>query len=112
MEVAAYQTLQLPAPYLHHTRTGLCRVKTCGRSNLTAVAVWLESRTTLQTSLVVSCPCKDMFVAPKPTPSLFNQVVLSLLPVQIECRLCLTVHNNEGNYLAHTQVRYSLALTC
>lgn len=22
---------------------------------------------------------------------------------QIECRLCLTVHNNEGNYLAHTQ---------
>jgi hypothetical protein len=24
---------------------------------------------------------------------------------QIECRLCLTLHNNEGNYLAHTQVR-------
>lgn len=23
---------------------------------------------------------------------------------QIECRLCLTLHNNEGNYLAHTQV--------
>jgi len=22
---------------------------------------------------------------------------------QIECKLCLTVHNNEGNYLAHTQ---------
>eukprot|EP00803_Ostreobium_quekettii_P002226 evm.model.scf_2128.1 EVM.evm.TU.scf_2128.1 scf_2128:11884-14886(-) len=22
---------------------------------------------------------------------------------QIECRLCLTLHNNEGNYLAHTQ---------
>ena len=20
-----------------------------------------------------------------------------------ECRLCLTIHNNEGNYLAHTQ---------
>lgn len=27
--------------------------------------------------------------------------------MQIECRLCLTVHNNEGNYLAHTQVRQS-----
>ncbi len=24
--------------------------------------------------------------------------------VQYECRLCLTLHNNEGNYLAHTQV--------
>lgn len=24
---------------------------------------------------------------------------------QIECRLCLTLHPNEGNYLAHTQVR-------
>ncbi len=24
---------------------------------------------------------------------------------QIECRLCLTIHPNEGNYLAHTQVR-------
>lgn len=24
---------------------------------------------------------------------------------QYECRLCLTLHNNEGNYLAHTQVR-------
>ena len=23
---------------------------------------------------------------------------------QIECRLCLTIHPNEGNYLAHTQV--------
>lgn len=23
---------------------------------------------------------------------------------QYECRLCLTLHNNEGNYLAHTQV--------
>ena len=23
---------------------------------------------------------------------------------QIECRLCLTLHSNEGNYLAHTQV--------
>ncbi len=23
---------------------------------------------------------------------------------QIECRLCLTLHPNEGNYLAHTQV--------
>ena len=22
---------------------------------------------------------------------------------QIECRLCLTIHPNEGNYLAHTQ---------
>jgi splicing factor 3A subunit 2 len=22
---------------------------------------------------------------------------------QIECRLCLTLHPNEGNYLAHTQ---------
>lgn len=22
---------------------------------------------------------------------------------QYECRLCLTLHNNEGNYLAHTQ---------
>ena len=26
---------------------------------------------------------------------------------QYECRLCLTLHNNEGNYLAHTQVRPS-----
>lgn len=24
---------------------------------------------------------------------------------QYECRLCLTLHTNEGNYLAHTQVR-------
>ena len=24
---------------------------------------------------------------------------------QYECRLCLTLHNNEGNYLAHTQVQ-------
>ena len=24
---------------------------------------------------------------------------------QIECRLCLTIHPNEGNYLAHTQAR-------
>jgi splicing factor 3A subunit 2 len=24
---------------------------------------------------------------------------------QYECRLCLTVHPNEGNYLAHTQGR-------
>lgn len=24
---------------------------------------------------------------------------------QIECRLCLTLHPNEGNYLAHTQVK-------
>ena len=23
---------------------------------------------------------------------------------QYECRLCLTLHTNEGNYLAHTQV--------
>lgn len=22
---------------------------------------------------------------------------------QIECKLCLTIHPNEGNYLAHTQ---------
>ena len=26
---------------------------------------------------------------------------------QYECRLCLTLHNNEGNYLAHTQVHRS-----
>ena len=26
---------------------------------------------------------------------------------QYECRLCLTLHNNEGNYLAHTQVRWT-----
>lgn len=26
---------------------------------------------------------------------------------QYECRLCLTLHNNEGNYLAHTQARRS-----
>lgn len=25
---------------------------------------------------------------------------------QYECRLCLTLHTNEGNYLAHTQVRW------
>ncbi len=29
---------------------------------------------------------------------------------QYECRLCLTLHNNEGNYLAHTQV--SLQILC
>ena len=29
---------------------------------------------------------------------------------QIECRLCLTLHSNEGNYLAHTQVRYPAAM--
>ncbi len=28
---------------------------------------------------------------------------------QYECRLCLTLHNNEGNYLAHTQARARLA---
>jgi len=69
--------------------------------------------TTLHIHVVVSCPCKGMFAAPKPTPSPFNQVSPSLLCllVQIECRLCLTVHNNEGNYLAHTQVRQSLVLT-
>lgn len=27
---------------------------------------------------------------------------------QYECRLCLTLHNNEGNYLAHTQARLIL----
>ena len=27
---------------------------------------------------------------------------------QYECRLCLTLHNNEGNYLAHTQVGAAL----
>lgn len=27
--------------------------------------------------------------------------------MQYECRLCLTLHNNEGNYLAHTQVRHA-----
>ncbi len=27
---------------------------------------------------------------------------------QIECKLCLTLHPNEGNYLAHTQVRRAL----
>jgi hypothetical protein len=31
-------------------------------------------------------------------------IVLPCL-LQIECRLCLTLHNNEGNYLAHTQVQ-------
>lgn len=30
---------------------------------------------------------------------------------QYECRLCLTLHNNEGNYLAHTQVITSLLCT-
>lgn len=24
-----------------------------------------------------------------------------------ECKLCLTLHNNEGSYLAHTQVKRS-----
>lgn len=28
---------------------------------------------------------------------------------QYECRLCLTLHNNEGNYLAHTQVKHAFA---
>ena len=27
---------------------------------------------------------------------------------QYECRLCLTLHTNEGNYLAHTQVPLAL----
>lgn len=30
--------------------------------------------------------------------------------LQYECRLCLTLHNNEGNYLAHTQARLSALL--
>ena len=29
---------------------------------------------------------------------------------QIECRLCLTLHSNEGNYLAHTQVLLLLVM--
>ena len=29
---------------------------------------------------------------------------------QYECRLCLTLHTNEGNYLAHTQVRDSVPM--
>lgn len=29
---------------------------------------------------------------------------------QYECRLCLTLHNNEGNYLAHTQVTVNLVI--
>lgn len=29
---------------------------------------------------------------------------------QYECRLCLTLHNNEGNYLAHTQVRVLISV--
>ena len=31
---------------------------------------------------------------------------------QYECRLCLTLHNNEGNYLAHTQVTGLGILAC
>jgi hypothetical protein len=31
---------------------------------------------------------------------------------QIECRLCLTLHPNEGNYLAHTQVRPACLHAC
>lgn len=34
---------------------------------------------------------------------LFNFVVLRLGSCSYECKLCLTLHNNEGNYLAHTQ---------
>ena len=29
-----------------------------------------------------------------------------------ECKLCLTLHNTEGNYLAHTQVRRLACLIC
>ena len=29
-----------------------------------------------------------------------------------ECKLCLTLHNTEGNYLAHTQVRHLACLVC
>ncbi len=28
-----------------------------------------------------------------------------------ECKLCLTLHTNEGSYLAHTQVRTPLYIT-
>lgn len=31
---------------------------------------------------------------------------------QYECRLCLTLHTNEGNYLAHTQVPHALCSNC
>ena len=27
-----------------------------------------------------------------------------------ECKLCLTLHNNEGSYLAHTQVKISILM--
>lgn len=29
-----------------------------------------------------------------------------------ECKLCLTLHNNEGSYLAHTQVKLPLCVYC
>ena len=28
-----------------------------------------------------------------------------------ECKLCLTLHNNEASYLAHTQVRQQMIVT-
>lgn len=31
---------------------------------------------------------------------------------QYECRLCLTLHTNEGNYLAHTQGGWCDAMSC
>ncbi|RZS03305.1 hypothetical protein BHM03_00033468 [Ensete ventricosum] len=29
--------------------------------------------------------------------------ILDPISLSYECKLCLTLHNNEGNYLAHTQ---------
>lgn len=46
----------------------------------------------------ITCVCLIMFAPMLCCPT-------AAFVLQIECRLCLTLHNNEGNYLAHTQVR-------
>lgn len=42
---------------------------------------------------------------PRSCPQIYPSLTFTLLhPGTYECKLCLTLHSNEGNYLAHTQV--------
>jgi hypothetical protein len=72
---------------------GAQRIGACSRAQVSRV----EDASPLLPFLVLcACACASL------TP---------VLPaLQIECRLCLTVHTNEGNYLAHTQVRRSCCI--
>jgi len=48
---------------------------------------------------------------PLDIPVVIITEISSTVFLQYECRLCLTLHNNEGNYLAHTQVCFGHILT-